>query len=879
ATLVVSCFGGGAVSTSPNLIGTGGQQGFGGLGGFVNHLPDAGNTLPDGASPQPDGGMTNVPAGLAVGEDCSMAACRMGLDCVNDQCQPSGSQAAGDPCVIGPECANGLRCLLGECTAAGAGQDGDTCKTDADCDAGLRCGIVGLALSCTAEGTVDVGGACMSSVECYSGLACDQGACTPDPTGLPVDPAGAWTGVTCEDPPAADADSRAYFELPGVNSPAGQRGDYFRLPFPNDARVSADGTLDLADFPTPGPGSLGVDAVKLYVDAINGKEKGWGTSPTVIFRFSNGMDFNTFNPTPADAGMPAGPQPIQWVDVTPGADEYGLSAGFSWFASGGRTKYVCYNYLAVRRPDGSPLLPGHTYAVFLRKEMLGGNGNPVVHSPQFDALLKATAPADATLKAAYAKYAPFRDYLKDQGIPASDIINAAVITAAGTRDIMSALADAVQAAPKPTASGWVRCDTGVASPCPQAEGNRACGAADPAFDEYHALVKLPIFQQGTAPYKDAGGNIVTDAPVRTEEVCMALAVPKGVNQPAAGWPLVVFGHGTGGSFRDAMNPGVAGALANIDLTDPPAALPDGGPGGESTVHFAVLGYDAVEHGPRRGTSTDSPDNLFFNFLNPDAARGNPLQGAADIISIGRFAQGLSLTAAQSGGDAIAVDPERMVYFGHSQGGTHGSLALPYADMYKGAVLSGNGASIIHALLHKTSPVNIAQAVPFMLQDPEIDMTTGAISLAGGESHPALTLIGQWIDPADPLNFARYLAFEPLMGHTAKHLFQTYGQGDTFAPPITMRIYALAAQVAQAKPHASVTSPDDFAGMMPQTGSVAGNRLIGNQGITIGLRQYKPSGSNDGHFVAFDVPDATIDVLQFLGMTANGQVPKAGITAD
>ena len=35
--------------------------------------------------------------------------------------------------------------------------------------------------------------------------------------------------------------------------------------------------------------------------------------------------------------------------------------------------------------------------------------------------------------------------------------------------------------------------------------------------------------------------------------------------------------------------------------------------------------------------------------------------------------------------------------------------LPYADGYKAAVLSGNGASLMHALLNKTSPVNVEGA--------------------------------------------------------------------------------------------------------------------------------------------------------------------------
>lgn len=863
--VVSSCFGGGGVDTTAPL-GTAGAAGTAGSSNGNDGGPTADASAGGMSS---DGGMSiDLPPGLGVGDACSPTEmCRVGLTCTDNACEPSGAGQPGDACVIGPECATGLRCTLGQCAPEGDGQAGDVCQRDADCAAGLSCGLVGLALQCAPEGNVDVGGACTGSLDCYSGLICAQEMCTPNPTGLPISPTGGWTGVECDALPDETEDSQAYFVVPGVASPAGDELDYFRLPFPNDALIAANGTVSLGDFPTPGPAPLGVDAVKNYVDSIDGTEQGWGTSPTVIFRFSNSMDYDTFSPATEND-----PNPIQWVDVTEGAAEYGQTRGLKWFASGGRTNYVCYNWLAVRRPDGAPLIPGHTYAVFLRSEINGDNGSPAVRSAQLAALLAGSAPGDAVLADAYDRYAPLRDYLTGEGIDTDEILNASVITVAGTRDVMSDLAAAVEAEPVPTSSDWVLCDDGVQSPCPQAEGTRGCQAASPLFDEYHALISLPIFQEGTAPYQEAGGNVVTDAPVREEDVCLSLTVPKGANMPAGGWPLVVFGHGTGGSFRSHATE-VAALLANVDLTDGPAALADGGPGGDDPVHFAVLGYDAVEHGPRRGDSMETPDSLFFNFLNPDAARGNPLQGAADVISVGRFAaQPLSLTAQQSGGDAITIDPDRIVFLGHSQGSMHGSLALPYADMYQAAVLSGNGASIIHALLNKTSPVNIAQAVPFLLQDQTIE--NGALALAGGENHPALTLIGQWIDPGDPVNFARQIAFEPDGNHAPKHMFQTYGQGDTFAPPVTMKIYALAAQAVEVPEHSSVDMEDEL-GLLKITTSATGN----HSGTTIALRQYAPSAGSDGHFVAFDVADARTDVLQFLGMAANGQTPTAGITAD
>src|SRR5258708_8024153 len=115
---------------------------------------------------------------------------------------------------------------------------------------------------------------------------------------------------------------------------------------------------------------------------------------------------------------------------------------------------------------------------------------------------------------------------------------------------------------------------------------------------------------------------------------MALTVPKGV-MPAGGWPLVVYAHGTGGSFRSHVTEGVAKRLASVD----------DGAGGK--VNIAVLGIDQVETGPRRGASTDSPDNLFYNFANPGAARGNTLQGAADQLSLFAYVTGFDLAATAS----------------------------------------------------------------------------------------------------------------------------------------------------------------------------------------------------------------------------------------
>jgi hypothetical protein len=274
----------------------------------------------------------------------------------------------------------------------------------------------------------------------------------------------------------------------------------------------------------------------------------------------------------------------------------------------------------------------------------------------------------------------------------------------------------------------------------------------------------------------------------------------------------------------------------------------------------VIGIDQVEHGHRRGDSTEHPNNLFFNFLNPAATRGNPLQGAVDQLSVARFAKALDVAGAVTTGEAIKVDGTQLFFFGHSQGSTQGSLMLPFGDDYQAAVLSGNGASLRDALRTKTQPEDIAGVLPIVLQDPLMshpDLGPGVTLY-----HPVLSLLQQWIDPADPLNFAAAIG-SPLPGHSGKHVFQTFGTEDTYSPPVTMATFAVAGGLTQVTPHSSAdpayADADD--GALPAPVPV-GYAAPGS-GVTLGMRQYGAPSGSDGHFVVFDVGAANDDMVLFL----------------
>jgi hypothetical protein len=156
-------------------------------------------------------------------------------------------------------------------------------------------------------------------------------------------------------------------------------------------------------------------------------------------------------------------------------------------------------------------------------------------------------------------------------------------------------------------------------------------------------------------------------------------------------------------------------------------------------------------------------------------------------------------------------------------------------------------------------------------DLELD---NSMTLRGQSWHPALTLVSQWLDPADPLHFARAGARSPPADGHPRHVFQVYGLGDNYAPNTTLRQYAVAAGLDQAPPDASASRPDDL-GIEPRTGAVQGNFTAGPLSYTLVVRQYGPAPGRDGHFVVTEVPSANQDVLRFLAEAAMGKAPSIG----
>lgn len=657
----------------------------------------------------------------------------------------------------------------------------------------------------------------------------EAGSSAPPDTTDPGDDA-----ADCNQPSTASV--RAYFEVPGAAD--AELGDYFRLPFPNDYYVS-NGQPDLGEFPAA------TAAAQAFVDAVEEASDGFGASPTILFRFSGAVDFATLR------------ERFHLLDVTDPASGSSPPLKLLYSPSGG--KYVCHNSLAARPGPGHALLPGRTYAAWIDTGVISEQGLEVQRSPVLAAMLSDAEPGEVALTDLYGKFRPFREYLAASDADPDAILNATVFTVGDVREPMRRLAERVMALPAPSGSGWIKCDGEGVSPCPDTTGGRACGTPASEYDEYHAMIELPIFQQGTPPYLAEGGAVAWDGPTRTENVCVSITVPTQA-PPASGFPVVVSAHGAGGSFRSHVGPNAAGALSQ-------GVAVDGTP-----VSFVVVGYDGVQHGPRRGddpqTGAIDPDLLLFNFLNPVGTLGTSLQGGLDVLTMARFAKTLSIPDAVTGSAQVPLDTSRVLFWGHSQGAMQGAIALPYTDDVHAAVFSGLGAGFLQTLLLRKDPPLIPQAVRQAVFDPGPD---GAL-VFGGEFHPALALVQQLIDPVDPLHHAPHLVTRP--DGNPLHVFQIYGTDDAFSPGIAQQSFAIAAGLDVVRPDPSAATLEYF-GVPSAAYPLSANRSVAGVEWTAGVRLYGPLAGNNGHFVAFQVDSARQDLVTFLATAAASNAAQIG----
>ena len=512
---------------------------------------------------------------------------------------------------------------------------------------------------------------------------------------------------------------------------------FFDLPWPSPARLRADGHPDLAGFPLPVASPSLESFVSTYLEAIADAAPGFGTNAGAFFGFDGPLDRASL---PADPVATLAPDATAFlIDVDPASPERGARVPAHVSVQVEPTIYEPPDLLTVMPVPGFPLRPARTYAAVVTRGARDAGGEPLGSPGELERLKEGRSGDDPVLGALAGPFALLWETLEAEGIDRSEVAAATVFTTRDPAAEMHRIRDWIHdRVPVQPAEGLVLADSTA------------------TYHQFDGRLVVPTFQTGTPPFLTEGGAILFDPsgdPIQQgeESIRFTLTVPRGA-PPASGWPLVLYAHGTGGDAESVLPR--ADDFASRGL--------------------AGLGLDQPLHGDRI-PSAETLNFLFYNYVNPPAAKDNGRQAVAEEIHALRVARELEIPAGlHPEGLGATFDPNRILFMGHSQGATWGPLFLAVEDEVRCGVLSAPGSSLMLTILQKVEPIDI----PFLVASFAGTVQTGELDLF----HPLLHLVQTGAEEIDALNYARDLALDAETIPTS--VLMTESPEDLFVTPDT-----------------------------------------------------------------------------------------------
>ncbi len=593
----------------------------------------------------------------------------------------------------------------------------------------------------------------------------------------------------------------------------------------------------------------GAAFVTKYLAATKKTLDGFSPVAPGYLRFDGSLDPNSL---PADPGTAlAADSAVQLVDIDPASPTNGQRHPIEVDFRAEPGVYLLANTLRWLPALGFPLRPATRYALVVSDAARGGKDEDVRASEELRQVL-GVDPASGAAAELKAELAADVARLGELGIAADHIAQLAVFTTADPTRETFMLRDHV----KETVDA------------PTVIDDKWTAYEQDSFHEYlGSYGPSPNYQHGEPPFSKSGGNFVfaQDEPelVSLFEVSFSLSVPH-CTMPAAGYPLVLYAHGTGGKMRNYITRGIAAMLAEQCI--------------------AAMGVNQIFHGDRAGAPTKNYESetslAFFNFENVVASRSNSRQSAIDEVQRARlFTETKAEIPAASSHtlEAIRFDPDKLMYLGHSQGGINEPIFFAVDDGAIGGVFSGAGAVMLVTLLDKVMPpglLSVAGQYPSIFLGLTAD-ERGEVDLF----HPGSMLVQSLVDAIDTINYGRYHLLEPKWAPKSVLLTEGIrpdGSGDNWASPRGIEAHAIAIGLPLQLPAQRPYPQLDYGA--PETVEIPPQGLSGNlaSGAATGvLAQWAPQDGAEGHNVIFEVPDARAQVAGFLkSLAANppGSVP-------
>ena len=610
----------------------------------------------------------------------------------------------------------------------------------------------------------------------------------------------------------------AWSVLIGCQSPAGSRPTalfeeestwIWNSPWPSNQYLDESGSPDVSDFPNPHNNALLAE----YVTVASSLD-GWGPNSPVYFPVDGQIDTELL-PAPAES-LERG-SALVIVNIDESSPYFGERYPLTWHFQTQPTAYQGENILAVSPVHGFPLRPATTYAYLLTTEIVN-------RSAAFDDAWSDDAP----------EYDPLKNVLWRLGMTEAQVGVASLITTADPVREMAVISDFIHEA------------VGLPSFDLPIEWKRDYKY----FRAFRTHYPGPRFTFGERPYLYSGGEFRFDeagVPLIEgwDDMRLSVCTPFDLeNPPPGGWPVVIYQHGTGGDYDGFCNSNRYAEVASR----------------LGSNRIVGIGIDQPLHGTRTVLNTTAPDLAHFNLVNPYASRSNFRQGALDAIYLARALAQQQVVLSTQDGESIPLDPDQVMFMGHSQGGITGAIAVPFmGDDIQSAMLSGAGGLLAIAVVHRKDPMDFAELVHGLLALDELEEVY--------ELHPVLGLVQQLIDVSDPVNYAPYWFHEPSpIGTAPVPVLASSGIEDAATPYMTALAMAAAARLPAVHPRASQATSLDLRGLADVYSPVVNNAVDWRgEPITAAFSQWR----NGDHFVAFDDPDATAMYEEFFVSTVRG----------
>jgi len=562
--------------------------------------------------------------------------------------------------------------------------------------------------------------------------------------------------------------------------------NFYDAPWPSDARLTADGTVDLSNFP-----NTDVPFIQTYQTVIENEVRGFSTLPVVFVGFGTDLVDITW------------PEPIDTLDVTGAVQLVHLGEGrcgervpveLSYVSEG--DNYTANRVLRASPVVGFPLDPGQPYALLLLRTLGNESGYALAQNAVMRRALAGTI-EDPTVNDSFA---PLRDCFGQLGLAEGVIAGGTVFTTQDPRAEALVLRD------------HVRSDAVNAAEVLSFARNDERSAA--GYDFWEGQYRTPIYQRGTSPYAndgDGGGLVFTDGVPevqRYEDVPFSLAWPTTIEGP---FPILVWIDGTG-----------AGRYSHIG--DPPflEALARG---------FAVANFQPQFHDDRATPGSDETLST-FNYFNPESGRTVFLQQAIDTVYFHRL---LTEWVDRLEG-APALDTERIVYGGHSQGAIVGAIVAGMDDGFDAFFLNGIGAWLTITIVERKDPFDIAELVANTID------TGGPLD----RFHPVVAIAQTGADRVDPANWSPFWRGWDA-NPSGNHVLMSNGNEDTTTHYTSISGVTLAGHAAPMAPAGWNVDPFGVWDGDSETPPLMGNRTaMDGSPLTIG--SYLKDGS--GHFTIY-----------------------------